>query len=152
MGRETAHLDEVFADEHSIDEERDYLIRGDTEADAIASLVVYLDHRGLDVVDVLLALASERSLSTADVERALSREAKLKRSTAGGRPSKVDRLGDEIVATIDNFDAAERDRRVSQTLDEADISRSTFYAVRERVLDEREINISRIISPSTATE
>ena len=121
------------------------------------------DRRGVDTVRVLLAVVKESRLDTEDVERAIQREAKLKRSNQdderrGGRPSKVDRLVGKIathcsMANQNQYQGADnqirsRDRQITHTLRAADISRRTFYNVRERVLDEQGIDISSIAPPS----
>ena len=121
------------------------------------------DRRGVDTVRILLVLAKESQLNTEDIERAIQREAKLKRSNQddnrrGGRPSKVDRLVGKItthcsMADQNKYEGADsqirsRDRQITYTLRAADISRRTFYNVRERVLDEQGIDISNIAPPS----
>ena len=121
------------------------------------------DRRGVDTVRILLALAKESQLNTEDVERAIQREAKLKRSNQddnrrGGRPSKVDRLVRKIathcsMANQNMYEGTDsqirsRDQQITHTLRAADISRRTFYNVRERVLNEQGIDISNIAPPS----
>jgi len=121
------------------------------------------DRREIDTVRLLLAVAKESQLTTKDVERAIQREAKLKRSNQnderrGGRPSKVDRLVGKItthcsMADQNKYEGADsqirsRDQQITHTLRAADISRRTFYNVRERVLNEEEIDISNIAPPS----
>jgi len=143
----------------------DYLpVGSQSRWDAAVGLLQDLeDRRGVDTVRVLLAVARERQLDTEDVERAIQREAKLKRSNQddnrrGGRPSKVDRLVRKIathcsMANQNKYKGTDsqirsRDQEITHTLRAADISRRTFYNVRERVLDKQGIDISKIAPPS----
>lgn len=119
--------------------------------------------RDLDVVRILLQLARVGQLETEDVERALDREAKIMRSNRdddrpGGRPSKVDRLAREIgtsctVAERGGYDGvadqtAARNRQIRQTVRDADMSRSTYYRVRDRVQSEHVVDITEIVPPT----
>jgi hypothetical protein len=93
---------------------------------------------------------------TIDVVRALKRERALMRSNAnddrpGGRPSKVDRLAEEVENTVrlsannrfeHETDTEVRDRLVREHLESAEISRATYYKLRRRVLDEEGIDLS----------
>jgi len=139
-------------------------VGAETRWQAAARLLQDLEERrGIDTVRVLLALSEESRMDTDDVERAIQREAKLMRSNrddgrSGGRPSKVDSLAGRIatscrMADRNDYEGAEdqsraRDRQITETLGAADISRRTFYNIRDRVLDEQGIDISDIAPPS----
>lgn len=121
------------------------------------------DDIDIDTVRVLLAIAEQaRRLDTDAIERAISREAAIMRSNAdpdrrGGRPSKVDSLAQAIGSTCalaerEGFDGAEsqtatRDRLIRGKVRDADISRSTFYRLRDRVREARGVDIAEIVSP-----
>lgn len=145
--------------------ESDWLPVGvETRWQAAARLLQDLeDRREIDVVRVLLALAEESRLDTADVERALHREAQIMRSNAdenrpGGRPSKVDELARTIgsscsLAARDGFQGANdqlaaRDHQIRNKLIRTDISRRTYYRLRDRVQDEHGIDLTDIAPPS----
>ena len=120
------------------------------------------ERRDIDMIRVLVAIAEESSMDTADIERAIKREAKIMRSNRneerrGGRPSKVDRLSREIlsccsVANEERYETTDqltaRNGHIRTTLRAADLSRSTFYRVRDRVREQAGIDLSEIISPS----
>lgn len=144
--------------------ENDWLpIATDTRWQAAVRLLSDLeDRRGLDTVRILLAV-TECNLDTDEIERALQREDKLVRSNKdpdrrGGRPSKVDHLARRIathcrMADRDDYEDADdqtraRDRQIKMTIRSADISRRTFYNLRDRVLEEHSIDISEIAPPS----
>jgi hypothetical protein len=136
----------------------------DTRWQAAARLLFDLEkRRGLDTVRVLLAVAAEPNLETDDIERALQREAKLIRANGsddhrGGRPSKVEKLTRSIKSSIsvadrDGYEGAKdqqaaRDNRIEHTLRAADISRSTYYRLRDQVEAEHGIDLTEIAPPS----
>lgn len=121
------------------------------------------ERRDIDVLHVLLSLSAASQLTTEDITRAIEREAKIMRSNQdsdrpGGRPSKVDSLVQSIESSCAIADRggyetssdqiAARNRQIRQTLREADISRRTFYRVRDRIKESQGIDLSEIISPS----
>lgn len=139
-------------------------IGADTRWQATVRLIEDLEQRGdFDTVRILLQLAKLGQMETEDVERALEREAKIIRSNQdedrpGGRPSKVDKLAQEIgsscsvaakrgyVGADDQVEA--RNRQIQQTLRNADISRSTYYRLRDHVQTEHGLDISDV-APSS---
>lgn len=137
----------------------------DTPFEATMQTILDLEtHQDIDVLDVLLAICSEGSLSTEDVVRAIHREAAITRSNAtpnrrGGRPSKVESVANEIlnactVAEEGRYmgDPVEtRNARIRKILRQADISRRTFYRIRDRVQEEAEIDLSNLVSPTEIT-
>jgi hypothetical protein len=74
----------------------------------------------------------------------------------GGRPSKVDDLADQILSSIavaerEGYEGEQiraRNQQIRGALLRADISRSTYYRLRDRLREGADIDISEIAPPA----